>query len=195
MSRYLFLVSFTILLYNFFLTLSVEIQCFWRRRMSFVSILFLCNRYLTMIGGIPRALEAFKYFTEERCRLLRSFDYSFLLLSQSAVTLLLGVRTFALYERSKMILVLLVIIYTIVITVAGWAILTVHESSDSDVIGIIVWPDCNIALTLQQSYRFVGAWGAELLCDVVVFVLTLRKLTSVARVWTGSLSEIMLWDG
>lgn len=87
------------------------------------------------------------------------------------------------------------IIYAILITVAGWAVLTNYVSRDSDEIGITIWPDCNIAFTLQQSYRFVGAWGAEILCDVVVFVLTLRKLTSVARVWTGSLSEIMLWDG
>lgn len=55
-----------ILLFDFFLTLSAEIQRFWwRRGMTLNSILFFCNRYLTLIGESPGALESFTYFSEE----------------------------------------------------------------------------------------------------------------------------------
>lgn len=163
--------------------------------MSLDSILFFCNRYLTLIGEIPGALESFSYFSEEGCHQLRVYDQCFLMVSQGIIVVLLGIRVFALYERSKKVLVLLVTVYAIMIAVAGWAVVTSQISRDGAELGTILLPACDLTLTLQQSYRFAGAWGTELFCDLVIFVLTLCRLACIVRVWTGTLSEVMLRDG
>lgn len=145
--------------------------------MSLDSILFFCNRYLTLIGEIPGALESFSYFSEEGCHQLRVYDQCFLMVSQGIIVVLLGIRVFALYERT------------------GWAVVTSQISRDGAELGTILLPACDLTLTLQQSYRFAGAWGTELFCDLVIFVLTLCRLACIVRVWTGTLSEVMLRDG
>lgn len=60
-NRYLALASFTILYYDYFLTLSMEIDNFWKaqHKVSWTSVLFILNRYLAVAGQIPIAFEYF----------------------------------------------------------------------------------------------------------------------------------------
>ena len=56
------------LYYDYSLTLSTEIEHFWKRaRISLVSVLFVVNRYLGLLGSIPVALEYFVHFTPQVC--------------------------------------------------------------------------------------------------------------------------------
>jgi hypothetical protein len=49
--------------YDYFLTLSSEIERFWKRRcycgLNWASFLFFANRYLPLLGYIPVTLELF----------------------------------------------------------------------------------------------------------------------------------------
>ncbi len=54
------------LYYDYSLTLSMELERFWKRaRLSLVSVLFVVNRYLGLLGSIPVALEYFVHFKPE----------------------------------------------------------------------------------------------------------------------------------
>ena len=56
------------LYYDYSLTLSTEVEHFWKRaRISLVSVLFVVNRYLGLLGSIPVALEYFVHFTPQVC--------------------------------------------------------------------------------------------------------------------------------
>lgn len=53
-------------LYEYFLTLSKEVQCVWRRKLSVASILFILNRYVVLCNRMIRLVQAVSWagFTE-----------------------------------------------------------------------------------------------------------------------------------
>ncbi|KAI0780785.1 hypothetical protein BD413DRAFT_11745 [Trametes elegans] len=58
--------SMSLLYYDYFLTLSMEVEYFWRcARLSSASILFLLNRYLGLLGPIPIMVEYFGKVTPQ----------------------------------------------------------------------------------------------------------------------------------
>ncbi|KAG6905712.1 hypothetical protein DXG01_001159, partial [Tephrocybe rancida] len=60
---YINLVSFTILYYDYALTLPAEIDRFWTSRtISWVSVFYYLNRYLTLFGHIPVMLQDYWAF-------------------------------------------------------------------------------------------------------------------------------------
>ncbi|OSX64165.1 hypothetical protein POSPLADRAFT_1032607 [Postia placenta MAD-698-R-SB12] len=151
LNRCILVVSFTLLYYDYALTVTGEITHFWwYGRTSIVSILFFLNRFLQV------------------------YNQYFLMVTQGIVVALLGMRTFALYERSKRIAFLLATIYLIMAVVAGWAIFTSHTSRDKSE-DIVIPSTCNLSLTPQQCHRLAGIWGTEILFDLTVFALTLSK--------------------
>ncbi|KAH0580209.1 hypothetical protein H2248_001730 [Termitomyces sp. 'cryptogamus'] len=57
---YLDLVSYTLLHYDYTLTLSAEMERFWSSRsLSWVSTFFYLNRYLSLFGHVPGILRDF----------------------------------------------------------------------------------------------------------------------------------------
>ncbi|KAI0780787.1 hypothetical protein BD413DRAFT_608031 [Trametes elegans] len=62
------LVAFTVLYYDYSLTLFDEIEFFWKSaNRSLVTVLFVINRYLGLLGPIPTALEYFTDLPEKAC--------------------------------------------------------------------------------------------------------------------------------
>ncbi|KAI0294108.1 hypothetical protein B0F90DRAFT_1670576 [Multifurca ochricompacta] len=55
------LIAFSILYYDYIITLSAEVEFFWpkKRRLTWPSALFLLNRYLAILGHIPVIFEVF----------------------------------------------------------------------------------------------------------------------------------------
>lgn len=195
LNRCILVVSFTLLYYDYALTVTGEITHFWwYGRTSIVSILFFLNRYFTMFGQIPIALDLFGDIPEESCRFLQVYNQYFLMVTQGIVVALLGMRTFALYERSKRIAFLLATIYLIMAVVAGWAIFTSHTSRDKSE-DIVIPSTCNLSLTPQQCHRLAGIWGTEILFDLTVFALTLSKSLPAVRRSKGTILIVLLRDG
>ncbi|KAJ3831828.1 hypothetical protein F5878DRAFT_667148 [Lentinula raphanica] len=59
-NHYVELMEFVILVYDFVLTLDMEIERFWKRDTKrLASVLFFVNRYLTLVGNIPLMLFFF----------------------------------------------------------------------------------------------------------------------------------------
>ena len=69
-SSYLIGYFIVIFCYDFFLTLESEIDLFWCREWSFVSILFILNRYTPIIGIGLELMIAFAHVSPNVSQLL-----------------------------------------------------------------------------------------------------------------------------
>ncbi|KAI0078634.1 hypothetical protein K474DRAFT_1706355 [Panus rudis PR-1116 ss-1] len=134
--------SLTILYYDWLLTLPEEIRLFWRRELSATSVLYYINRYVSLLAHVPVAMEFYAILPEEpyvyficsvipvrsltlriRRKKLQEFHQLFSAVSISITAVLLTLRTYALYGRSRIVLISLVVYMICGFSVAIWAIL------------------------------------------------------------------------
>ncbi|OCH94949.1 hypothetical protein OBBRIDRAFT_721553, partial [Obba rivulosa] len=189
-----------ILYYDYFTTFSVEIERFWKRNcLSWVSALFVVNRYLSLIGPILVAVEYFGnipeivnvWLTPCRCRQLQSFHQYYAVLTQVIVAALLLLRTYALYNRDARILCMMII------TCTAGTIVSIVSAKDvlTCVRHLISLKDCTVGVTPCTNLDLIGAWSSMLAFDTLVFFLTLARAIYVGGLWKGTLFRIMLRDG
>ncbi|KAI0950639.1 hypothetical protein AcV7_009037 [Taiwanofungus camphoratus] len=126
------------------------------------------------------------------CRHLQSYHQYFAAVTQGVVAALLIVRTYALYQRAKWVLVLLVSICLVGGTVSIWTIATGLKSTATKRVPM---PTCDVSISVQEGHHLAIAWGAMLFFDVAVFLLTFMKAIWVGRVWKGTLFQVMIRDG
>jgi len=101
------------------------------------------------------------------------------------------VRTYALYERSKRVLVLMVAFSVAVIVVCFWSTL-VKSGKSGDNLGLYI--GCTFAVTDSQNVAFMIAWGAMSVFDCMIFLLTLYKALT-HRSTEIHLLTVLLRDG
>ncbi|EMD38373.1 hypothetical protein CERSUDRAFT_64629 [Gelatoporia subvermispora B] len=177
MSTYLRL---AVLYYDYFTTFSMEVERFWKQSpFSCISILFVINRYLSLIGPIPVTIEYFGNIAE----ILQSFHQYYAVFTQAVVAALLLLRTYALYNRDARILCLMLATCAAGIVASIWVLL-VDKTFTEDSKVALNWPG-----------YLVGAWSSMLAFDTLVFVLTLVRAIQVEGLWKGTLFRIMLRDG
>jgi hypothetical protein len=79
-SRYLVLIPFTILVYDYALTFRLEVERFWGTRLTWGTILVYVNRYLTLLGTVPVLTEVLLTTTDPGKAAVCKPFYSWLLL-------------------------------------------------------------------------------------------------------------------
>ncbi|KAF9525425.1 hypothetical protein CPB83DRAFT_818587 [Crepidotus variabilis] len=182
---YIGLVSITILYYDYCLTFAIELERMWRRSsFSLAVVLFYVNRYVNIFGHIPVMLEFFWALSGPH---------------KIEVTLL-TIRVYALYERSRRVLLLLV-----AVILAALAVGCVSWTPLAFVRGIInalhfsghLFPR---RVTNNQVYtcQFSGltiAWAGMLVFDIIIFLMTLYKTLALPRDGNTSLLTVLLRDG
>ncbi|TBU39216.1 hypothetical protein BD309DRAFT_993908 [Dichomitus squalens] len=94
-------ISFTILYYDFLLTFPEEVERYWTGVWSWASFFFFLNRYMSVVCYVPFAYEFYADMPEPL--------YHRLLLAstQCVAAVLLMLRTYALYNRNRKVMVLL----------------------------------------------------------------------------------------
>ncbi|OSD08714.1 hypothetical protein PYCCODRAFT_1380531 [Trametes coccinea BRFM310] len=190
------LAGLTILYYDYLLTLFDEIEFFWRSsNVTFVSVLFVIIRYLGLLAPIPVAIEYFADLSEIRCRRLETYHQAYAIASQAIVAIMLVIRTYALYERNKRILALLIVTH-----VGGgiFCLISIVTNTSPVKTSITIpfsFKGCNLGLTNKQGIHLALAWGAMLWFDTTIFVLTLLRALRMRRHLPGGLLEIMFRDG
>ncbi|OBZ74515.1 hypothetical protein A0H81_05313 [Grifola frondosa] len=190
-NRYLSSVAFALLYYDFVLTIPMEVERYWNGGRSWTSLFFFVNRYLSVLSHIPVIVEFFGIISE----VLQLYHQLIAALTQCIVAILLMLRTYALYGRSRGILYLLIGICCLGGIVSLWAIISVRTSQVVSYTDLIAATGCDLTLTTKQGYYLAAAWSSILVFDGAVFVLTLIKALQVGRTWSGSLFKIMLRDG
>ncbi|KAJ7331372.1 hypothetical protein DFH08DRAFT_881467 [Mycena albidolilacea] len=194
---YFNLISFTALFYEYFLTLSLEILRYWGTPLKLPTILFFANRYGTLFGTIPVVIQNF-WTTESSpqkiriCQHLETYHQYFIIVTQILIGLMLLLRTYALYERSKRVLALMVFVAVASIAVAIWSVFTGKAGDSSQNLHLYV--GCAYGFTKAQGISLATAWAGSGVFDFMVFVLTLRKGLGVDSRDINLLS-VLLRDG
>ncbi|KAK7055684.1 hypothetical protein R3P38DRAFT_3304824 [Favolaschia claudopus] len=199
-SRILIIVPFTVLVYEYLLTLRREISAFWGTPLTWASFFFYVNRYSPLFGNLPILVQYFSTTTDPNklhlCRGLRAYHQYYALLSQVLVAVMLIMRTYALYSQNKRILAVTICITLAAFVFAVWILLT---GNDSDTFSSqIAALGCPLGTSHSKFVRFdaclAGAWSGMLIFDVMIFSLTLFKALQLnAR--QGGLLTVLLRDG
>ncbi|KAJ6503890.1 hypothetical protein C8R45DRAFT_974009 [Mycena sanguinolenta] len=193
---YFNLVSFSILFYDFFLTLDWEISRYWGTPLTWPNALFFANRYGTLLGNIPVVME---YFWSENssprkikiCLGLESYHQYFIIATQILVAAMLMLRTFALYERSKRVLALMISVAAGGVAVGIWSVLSGKAVAEST--NLPLYFGCNYPISRAQGHSLAAAWAGVAVFDCMIFLLTLYRVFSVRR--TSTILTVLLRDG
>ncbi|KAJ7051367.1 hypothetical protein C8F01DRAFT_1339892 [Mycena amicta] len=191
-SRDLVFIPFVIVVYDYLLTLDEEVSRYWGTRMTWGSALFYLNRYSTILGTLPVAVE-FTLTTSDpakhhpyplpvsvqpyqlpcRCLGFHSYHSYFALFSQMLVAILLIARTYALYERNKVVLAVMISV-TVGAIIVALVVLLLGGTRDTldprlELLG------CPGATAHDDTTRAAIAWSGMLVFDVMIFLLTVFK--------------------
>ncbi|VDB99452.1 unnamed protein product [Peniophora sp. CBMAI 1063] len=166
-----------LLYYDYFLTLGDEVENYWppRRALTWLSGLFLGTRYFTLLACGP--VQYYHAFLE--------------LVLQIPIGLLCALRVYALYSKDRRILVGLLVLGAILTGVILYMVTTFDTN-----IPVFYWsraPLCGNARSRVDGIRFAIVWGAVLLFDLIVFILTALR---AFKVWkSGRIVQVVLRDG
>ncbi|KAJ7848664.1 hypothetical protein B0H14DRAFT_893970 [Mycena olivaceomarginata] len=200
---YFAIISLTILLYDYGLTVRDEIRGYWGTRTTWPSVLFYINRYGSMVGNsVPIIMGNFwttRNFDPHKvqtCRKVQTYHQYFSILAQIFVAGLLIMRTYALYERSRRVLILTTGIAVAAVAVGAY-ILTSAKSSSVDFSGVYVDVGCASGLDEIESRRIGFGWIGMLVFDIAIFSLTAWKALAHSREerGRGGLFTILIRDG
>ncbi|KAF7290243.1 hypothetical protein MIND_01338000 [Mycena indigotica] len=162
--------AFTLLFYDYLITLEWEVARYWGAGRTSPTLLFFANRYGTLLGNIPVVLLNVWVAppTDAKTRII--------------VGIMLILRTYALYERSRYVLGFMVAASAGIIAVGVWG--TLHSSAlpESDKGTAIPLPlGCTYGIKKRESTGLMIAWSAMGLFDVMIFVLTLARTLTGGR--------------
>ncbi|KAJ7691050.1 hypothetical protein B0H17DRAFT_1063963 [Mycena rosella] len=198
-SNYYFnLVSFSLLFYDYFLTLGWEVERYWGTPSTWPHILFLGNRYGTLLGNIPVVIQYFwtGNSTPKKisiCRGLESYHQYFIIATQLMVGAMLILRTYALYERDRRVLAVLVSVAAGAVAVAIWSVFTGKTGDTQD--NLHLYFGCNYGISHTQGVSLATAWAGVAGFDCLIFLLTLWKVLTRHRLHATNLLTVLLRDG
>ncbi|KAF7335790.1 hypothetical protein MVEN_02235000 [Mycena venus] len=210
--RILIIVPFTVLVYEYLLTLQREVSGFWGSRLTWASFFFYVNRYSPLVGNLPILIQYYSTTTDpdklpvrcptlfsrqaltipQLCRVFRAYHQYFALLSQVLVAVMLIMRTYALYERNRKVLAFTILVTLGAFTFAVWILLTGNDTNTLS--AQISAFGCPLGTSHSKSLRLAAAWSGMLVFDVTIFGLTLLKALRLnAR--QGDLLTVLIRDG
>ncbi|KAG6836903.1 hypothetical protein H0H93_001490 [Arthromyces matolae] len=144
----------TLLFYDHFITFDLEVEYLWRRPKTQSAYWFFLNRYVGFFGNV--AVTA-----------LSQSNLSFDVL----ICILLTLRIFALYNRSRRILAYMFGSGVVLVGVACWTLFgqkhipQQHFKSDG----------CHVGLARISAIHLASAWEALFVYDSIIFGLTMFK--------------------
>ncbi|KAJ7214489.1 hypothetical protein GGX14DRAFT_444070 [Mycena pura] len=204
---YLEAAQFTLLFYDYLLTLDWEISRYWRRRINgtIPAVLFFANRYGTLLGNVPVVLMNFwtapaspsKSQVRAICAALDFYHETFIITIQTIIGVMLILRTYALYERNSRILGFMFVFSASIICIGvGSTIYTNHKAHAADQESVLPLSiGCVSPVTQAESKGLIIAWSAMGLFDCMVFSLTLYKTLSRRRPKGLNLVPLLMRDG
>ncbi|KAJ7465867.1 hypothetical protein FB451DRAFT_1369725 [Mycena latifolia] len=176
-----FLRSDCILFWDHFLTLDTEIHYLWKRRKFASAYWFFVIRYLAVGGNIPGLVLLLVTIPTDVC-LLWSLGYAItIVVVQILICIVMILRMYALYGRSRRVLWTLAgigatLIGVVVYNSQGQTATTLTGMSSAhrvnQVQSFLCASDAFNSLTACSSYRYAASWGALLVFDSIIFGLT-----------------------
>ncbi|KAJ6467925.1 hypothetical protein C8R45DRAFT_1019467 [Mycena sanguinolenta] len=188
--NYLHLVGITVLYWDHLITLRNEVNLIWGRPKSLSAYCFFLNRYFAFFSGIPVTMIAFLSPSTQMCQRLSLFRELALVATQIITGVIMIIRVYALYGRSKRVLWFLLGVGAVVVAVSTWSV-NGQKGSRSVVVG-----GCHFGLAESTSYQFAGSWEGLFGFDSIIFGLTVWYAFSTYRPENRfNLSAVIVRDG
>ncbi|KAF7349433.1 hypothetical protein MSAN_01733200 [Mycena sanguinolenta] len=192
---YISLVAFTLLYYDFCLTIPREVSRYWGTRLTWPTFLFYLNRYASISGTAPVIVEYFLDLAQSKSAV--TYHQVAAIIAQIVVGAMLVTRTYALYGQSPMVLVFMLLVASGALGFGAWSLVYTKQlpTSPQNIYPLI---GCGTNLSMHVAYRLGHAWMGMLVFDCMIFILTARKAcqnrqTSGER--RGGLVPTLLRDG
>ncbi|KAL4068471.1 hypothetical protein V8B97DRAFT_1918591 [Scleroderma yunnanense] len=181
-------VAYTLLSYDYTLTIAREIELFWRKpKRSWTFALFIANRYITILGHVPQLIYS---ILSPATRADYSWCDSLLLASQVVIYVVqtiggvvMTIRVYALYQNSRLVLVFLGA-FMFVTIVLGCPRIDIPQGCVTALPMIVPRSTCYVA----------AVWSGQLVFDILVFLLTLVRSLQIRKESSRSIVDTLLWD-
>ncbi|KAI6001116.1 hypothetical protein EDC04DRAFT_2612007 [Pisolithus marmoratus] len=178
------LVASTILCYDYLLTLRREVDFFWMKpRRSWMFVLFVANRYLTILGRVPAMVATFwpRHWGADGtfCKAAARCEDFVVITVQLVGGIVMIIRVYALYMKSRRLLLFLVLVI-----LAG--------------IGLDLYQLPRYALGVISKLpmkRMAITWSGQLAFDAIVFVLTAWRTLHGRKPRNRTLLDTFIRDG
>lgn len=175
MHSYAVLVATSILVYDHAATLTEEITFIWYRPKAPSAMLFLLNRYVALLANMYGLLINFLPVPKESCPKYLLSRELLIFCQQFIVCLILSLRTYALYGRSKHLLIWMVVVVIVLAGVASAGIFG-HFSSTVIVTSGVICYESDVTVTPASPGL---AWVALFAYELLIFALTLSRIFKI----------------
>jgi len=191
--KYYMLASVALLLHDLVTTLDVEVARVWSGKFSPFVILWALNRWFPALGYIFVVWLAHSTsISANRCKKLVTIVPSMQMISYGVITLIVILRTWAIYGGRLWPVVLLASVYVVALTVQTYVVATSVTSVDMPP-GV---NGCLLGATPESGLRFLFFWIVALVFDTLLFGLTFFKgLSLQAHGLRFPLISLLMRDG
>ncbi|KAJ7196401.1 hypothetical protein GGX14DRAFT_673289 [Mycena pura] len=111
-------------------------------------------------------------FLHSSCVKMQLVWKGFLVIQEVLVECTLIMRVFAMYDRNWRILILLLVVFSPWPALAVWDTIKLGQPQIFSVPGI---SGCALIIPRTSIFRLAGGWEAQIACDILVFLLTIRR--------------------
>ncbi|KAI0303571.1 hypothetical protein B0F90DRAFT_1916569 [Multifurca ochricompacta] len=184
---------YVIVYYDYFLTLSDEVDLFWRGEFSLFSTFFLLSRYVSLIGDVP--ILVFGVIGQPKfmvCTIVNLYQVALQLVQQVLISILSVMQINAIY-RSKWVLVLLIPILSTGALIGCWSVYMSAVRRLYCPAMLCAFLPCSRPLTEEEGLSTAISWASTLVLDTSVFILLLLKAIKIGR--GVRLLEIIMRNG
>ncbi|KAF6749689.1 hypothetical protein DFP72DRAFT_852266 [Ephemerocybe angulata] len=188
--------SMGMLYYDYFLTFTREVEWIWfgPYKLSWATLFFFANRYLTVLGHIPYMYEFFS-FRNDASRLSVPLLLDVHTSSTSPPAVFLIARTHALWDRNRIVLAALTGVSTVVIIYTCVIYVSTHNEFYSDSPTLLRPYSCLFEFSEKRHYQMLTAWIGVLVFDFIVFILSVYRVVEYARRERPPILQLLARDG
>ncbi|KAJ7624909.1 hypothetical protein FB45DRAFT_924514, partial [Roridomyces roridus] len=192
---------FTLVVYDYLLTIDDEIDRFWRHGgfFTFGTALFILNRYMTLLGTVPIVAEftltttnPMNFQVRVLCSDLHQYHQYFAVASQLLVAVMLVTRTYALYQRNNKVLAFMVFV-TVAALAFSLVMLLTGPDDTSTLSDHLKALHCPVVTGQATNIGTGAAWSGMLAFDIMIFALTVYKALRCGS--RAGLFAVLLRDG
>ncbi|THU88779.1 hypothetical protein K435DRAFT_842063 [Dendrothele bispora CBS 962.96] len=190
-ANYLHLAGLVLLAWDHLLTFSMEVEYCWKGVGSFITSLFLFNRYFPLLGTVIITIPIFpSSLPASSCEPFHIFREIVLVVTEIVVSILLTIRIYAIYDRQKKILFYMASFGAILAGLALFALFTKFGPPTKSAISLTSLGCHTNLLLISHAAQEAAAWEALFVYDVLLFTMVLLKGYKTK----GSLERVPILD-
>ncbi|KAJ6562802.1 hypothetical protein DFH09DRAFT_1159659 [Mycena vulgaris] len=178
----------TLLVYDTLLQLNEEYLHIWKARWTLIKCLYIWTRYTTFISCMISLVQP------SACNRVTTFTTIFAGFGIGVTELILMVRTYTLYERSKKLLAFFFVMWFSVAGVAFWAVTKWTSSSSFTSPNASAIPSCYFSNSSGIGIGLV-CYVSLLVGETIIVLLTLWKLFRKFSLHKSGLLQSLYRDG